>query len=218
MTAGRDRLGVALALAYAVWLCNGFYVQSAAKAGMAVFWTLDLLQWIVLPVILWCAFLRPAGISAGDIGFAAPKSHWMKLIGETIGVFLTAGTLFFLVRAIAEDYFPASPFNVAQAFPAQGPLRTLAWIYSSVTAGVVESALFIGAPWLWWQAHTRGLPRWVFVLLISALFAVSHWELGIRLILAAFVTHWVACLWYFRLRNLWAIAGAHTIVDLIAFG
>lgn len=205
-----------LGVAYAVWLGNGLYLEAAARVSASLFWTLDLLQWIVLPGLLW-AWLSRSGLRMHHIGFARPRCHWLQLVGEIASVFLSAGILFFLVRAVAQLYLPGAQFSVGHVFPAGGMLRHIAWLYAAFTAGLVESALFLGLPWLLWRSHKPDGSRWIFVLLVSALFALAHWELRIPVMLGAFAIHAVSCAWFFHYKSLWPIAISHVLVDLIAF-
>jgi hypothetical protein len=211
------RIALALGLAYAVWLGNGLYLEAAARNSASLYWALDLLPWIVLPGALW-TWLSQVGVRAEHIGFARHRGHWLQLVGETASVFLSAGVLFFVVRAVARLYFPGSHFNIGHVFPDEGLLRHAAWLYAASTAGLVESALFLGLPWLLWRnQRTQGWPAAVFVLAVSTLFGLVHWELGMPIMLGAFATHAVCCAWFFHYRSLWPIAISHVLVDLIAF-
>lgn len=211
------RIALVLGVAYAVGLGNGLYLETAARISASLFWALDLLQWIVLPGLFW-AWLSLAGLRAEHIGFARTRSHWLQFVGEVASVFLSAGVLFFLVRALAGLHFPGAQFSVAHVFPAEGLLRQIAWAYAASTAGLVESALFLGLPWLLWRNQkTQGRRTWVFVLLVSLLFALVHWELGVPVMLGAFAIHAVSCAWFFHYKSLWPVAISHVLVDLIAF-
>nr|WP_229506747.1 CPBP family intramembrane glutamic endopeptidase [Pseudoduganella rivuli] len=96
-------------------------------------------------------------------------------------------------------------------------MGSVIWIYSAVTAGIVESIFFIGLPWLLYR-HVRAAPsRIAFALLATTVFAVAHWEQGPHVIIGAFFSNLVACFWYFLLGTLWPVAAGHILVDLVAF-
>jgi len=201
-----------------VWLGNGLYLEPLAKGNPILFWVVDLLQWVVLPAVLAISLSNFAGLTVKDYGFVSSKEHWMKTLGDSVGVFITAGFLFFLARNVARVQLGV-PYglNLGNAFPQDALLRTVVVIYWSASAGLVESALYVGLPWLLFRGVSSSLPRFVFVLISSALFAVAHWEQGSPVVIGAFVSNVVLCLWYFHYKSLWPIAGGHFLVDVVAF-
>jgi membrane protease YdiL (CAAX protease family) len=112
---------------------------------------------------------------------------------------------------------PAQTFSYAQAIPS-GWLRGPSIAYLAVTAGVTESVVYIGLPWLVWeQLFGPSKRRALFVCLSSAIFASVHWESGVHNVVAALIFGLVACALYLKLRDLWPIVGAHIVVDLVGF-
>lgn len=215
--------GVALALilVWAVWLLNGFYMAGLAQISMPLFWLVDIGQWVVLPSLLFIALARCSRILPHHYAYAWPIVDIRQLLKNTALVFITG----YLAYASAWLFWallghPLAEFSWAQTFP-EGWLGTLTWLYASVTAGLVESVFFISLPWLLYRSvltrQDRRPNRDVFAVLVSVVFAVAHWEQGLHIVAAAFCFNTVMCAWFFQLRNLWPIAIAHIIIDLIVF-
>jgi hypothetical protein len=212
-------VGAAVAVVAVIWTANGFWMPALGRQGKAAFWAADVAQWIVLPGAFVVLLAQRAGIRPAHYGFTRPSGHAMQVAGETAGVLLTAGLAFVLVRSIAWWLLdqPKPAFSLGWVFPAERPWRTFVWLYASITAGVVESAFFIGLPWLLYQGEGPRASRTLFTLATSAVFAAAHWEQGLHVVAAAFVSHLVLCFWFFQFGNLWQVAGGHTCIDLLAF-
>jgi membrane protease YdiL (CAAX protease family) len=104
------------------------------------------------------------------------------------------------------------------AITPSGPLRPLVAGYWAITAGLVESVFYIGLPWHLWRnhfglAHRRKLFLWV----STAIFAAIHWEQGLHNVIAAFAFGLAATLIYWKINDLWPIAGAHALIDFVMF-
>ncbi|MRV70214.1 CPBP family intramembrane metalloprotease [Duganella sp. FT92W] len=201
-----------------IWQINGLYLASLAKISVPAFWLADLCQWILLPSLIVTALARKASLLPKHYGLDTAPHRWQALIVGALLVFITTYIAFVGTRNISWALLghPPSYFSFPGVFPS-GLMGSVIWIYSAVTAGIVESIFFIGLPWLLYR-HVRAAPsRIAFALLATTVFAVAHWEQGPHVIIGAFFSNLVACFWYFLLGTLWPVAAGHILVDLVAF-
>ena len=210
--------GLAMLPVALIWQINGIYLAALARINAPLFWAADFVQWIVLPTFLLVFVAKRADVLPKHYGLDTSGLRWQSPILGTFCVFITAGLAFYLARNWAWQLFgqPTGFFTFPGVFPS-GPMGTVIWIYSAVTAGVVESIFFIGLPWLLYQNIKEKPSRASFALTVSAVFAMAHWEQGPHVVAAALFFSLVACAWYFKLGSLWPIVAGHTLVDLVAF-
>lgn len=200
---------------------NGWYLPALADLGLHWFWLVDMLQWIFLPLGLMYALAR-RGVRPVHYGFALPPQSGVLLAASTVLVVLTLALVYFGVRPWALQQFGAVPVTFQfEEVELTGFAGRVLWLYAGFTAGFVESIFYIGLPWLaclrWHQAGVVRISPVLFSLLSTLVFASVHWEQGWAGVVAAFAFGLAACFWFFRLRNLWQIAVAHTVIDLFTF-
>jgi len=214
----RFATGLALLPVVAIWLINGIYLAALARVSVLLFWTADFLQWIVLPTILLVSLKRRAAIFPRHYGLDTNFLRWQSPILGSLGVFITAGGASLLTRNVSWHLLgePTGFFNFPGVLPG-GPIGKCVWVYSAVTAGLVESIFFVGLPWLLYHNIRNAPSRRFFVLIVSIVFAAAHWEQGLHVVAAAFAFNLVACAWYFKLGTLWPVVAGHTLVDLATF-
>jgi membrane protease YdiL (CAAX protease family) len=208
------------ALFVLIGLFDGFWKTVLLQGPHIGFWIYDLAKWIFLPTLLIAYLHRATNFSARDYGLSAD----LGLMDILYVVFLPLLSLFFV------DHFAALVMNKVLGWPAPyfdhrvplsalGPLWIVGTIYFSVTAGLWESIFLIGLPWLWFS---RGIERDVwsqrsFALCSGFLFAAGHWENGLPNVVGVFLFQLLAIWWYFRLRTLWPVIGAHFLIDVYYF-
>ena len=201
-----------------IWQINGFYVAALARISAPLFWLTDFIQWIVLPVTLLTFLSKKASIHPKHYGLDTSALRWQSPILGTLGVFITCYLSFSWASYLSWQWFdqPSGFFSLPSVFPS-GLLGKITWLYSSFTAGIIESIFFIGLPWLLYH-NIRSTPsRTAFAILASLVFAAAHWEQGPHVVVGSFSFNVVACFWFFRLGTLWPIAAGHILVDLVAF-
>jgi len=213
------RVAAALLLVTVIWSINGVYLAALARVSTSLFWAADLLQWILVPGLLAVLLAKTAAVQPRHYGLGPAEHRWYAAALASVGVGATTGFAFFWSRNASWELLgqPTGFFSLPTAFPA-GSLGTVTWVYSAVTAGLVESAFFIGLPWLLYRSLRLAPSKAIFTVLVSVLFGVCHWEQGPHVVVGAFCSHIVACVWFFALRTLWPVAAGHTMVDLVAFG
>lgn len=208
-------LATSLALVVLVWGVNGVYLAPLSRLGMAPFWGADLAQWVLLPALL-LAWLHRCGLRPRDYGFG-PPGPLAPLLATTLLATLLFHLCFFGVRDLAARLLgdPTGFFALEDVFPG-GALGRVAWLYSALSAGLVESVFFIGLPWLLWTRRQAG-GAGQFCLASAAVFALVHWEQGAHVVVAALAFGLVAAALFLRQRQLWAVGIGHVVVDLVAF-
>lgn len=200
-----------------VWQINGIYMAALGKVSIPLFWLADLGQWIVLPGVVLVLLARRASVFPAHYGLGTSALRWQSPILGTLGVFVTSGLAFTFVRNILWHMLgqPKGFFSFGQVMP-EGLLGQIVLLYSAITAGAVESIFFIGLPWLLYR-HVRVEPsRTAFAFLASIVFAVAHWEQGPHVVVGAFASNLVSCIWFFKLGTLWPVAAGHALVDVAA--
>jgi hypothetical protein len=208
---------ISLCVVVGVWSVNGIYLSMLSKYSAASFWTADLVQWVVLPSVLAWLLANRYQVRPQHYGLD-PSALGFRVLLWSVPAALTFYAAYFWVTEFAGSALgnPGGFFAFQDVFP-DGALGTLVWLYSALSAGIVESVFFIGLPWLLWS-QTRADDRVWFTALWSAIFAAAHWEQGPHVFIGALAFNLVACAWYFRLRTLWPVVIGHVIVDLIDFG
>lgn len=211
-------IACALLPVFAIWQLNGLYLAVFARESAFLFWLADFAQWVLLPSALlgWLASraaLRPSAYGLGLRGWKLTS-----LTARTLLVFLSAGLTFLVVQRVGARLLgnPAAYLQYP-ALSSEIVAGTVGRIYMALTASLVESIFFLGLPWLY-HAHAGGRPSpAAFTLVVSAIFALAHWEHGAHVLLAAFFCHIVFCAWYLEWKTLWPIAGGHACIDLAVF-
>ena len=198
---------------------NGWFNGPLFRASLTLFLLVDALYHVVLPIFgVWFLATR-AGIRPAQYGFPIPPPLARELPFTTFVLAVVLSLVFFIPQRTlwALSGFPVPSFSWGQVTPT-GPLHGPVVLYLAVTAGVVESAVYLGLGWLVWRHFfTHRVRPMLFALISAAVFASVHWEQGLHGVTGAFAFGYVACVLYLRIRDLWAIAGAHAAVDVVAF-
>lgn len=209
-------IALALAVVAFVWGVNGIYLSVLSRYSVAAFWIADVVQWLVIPgaIVFWLAARH--NILPRDYGFDPARLTFAALAWGAVAA-VTFYPAYFQVKDAAWALLgePGGFFALEDVFPG-GAMGKVIWIYSALTAGIIESAFFIGLPWLLWSRKAIGSALF-FSGAISVLFAAVHWEQGPHIVVAAMAFSLVACAWFFRMRTLWPVVIGHVIIDLIAF-
>lgn len=213
----RSGLLVAIFPTLFMGLMNGFWLESLLNCGPVAFYAVDILQWIIVPSLMWLYVLRPLGIRPKSFGLSP------RPIILTCQVLCAACLLWFSYRP-AHFYayrllWPyAGSFGYAGIIPAAAPWSVLAAFYFSATAAVVEEIVFRGLPWLYLSTFlpSRRCGFW-YLLITPVLFAACHSEQGPHGVIATWVFGLVMAVLYGHIRNLWPLILAHFAIDMAAF-
>ena len=212
-------LGVSPYLVLAI--LNGFYLPPLFAASPVAFWIIQVMQYWLLPLAILCLFYTKLGIAPGDYGLSAatPGYPAWEMLGA--GIFsalllVIVSTLFWVAGAAFfghEDF----RFSFNEVVP-DGKLRPLVVLYLACTAGFVEEVMFRGVVWrAFVEMPFKRYKMPAYVVVSSLVFALVHWEQAAAGMVSSFGFGLVAAMLYLRLRNLWPMIAAHTLVDVYYF-
>ena len=88
-------VAMALALVWAVWLLNGFYMAALAQVSVPLFWLIDICQWVLLPSLLLIALARRSDILPHHYGYAWSVDDMPQLLKDSAVVFITGYLAFY---------------------------------------------------------------------------------------------------------------------------
>jgi hypothetical protein len=197
---------------------NGLFNESLFRVSPSALWAVDALFFVVFPILGIWFLARFARIRPAHYGLPFPPPRRRELAVSSVFLAALLCLAYYVPQKVVGGLWATVPtFSYEQVIPS-GWLRAPSVLYLAVTAGVTESMVYIGLPWLVWERlFGPGKRRALFVCLSSAIFASVHWESGLHNVVAALIFGLVACGLYLKLRDLWPILGAHIVVDLVGF-
>jgi membrane protease YdiL (CAAX protease family) len=204
-------------------LLNGFWVEPLYQTNPWLFWAADTSQFLILPAIGLVSMGVLGSVWPGHYGFRSLDPEYSLL--AKIGLFIFIAFLFWLFYYPVRDFSyrlfwqSAGTFGYDKVIPTWGISKGLVVLYLSVTAALVEEAVFRSLPWLYMSLRYPN-KRFVglYVLVTSVLFGAIHWEQGPHGVLAAFSLGIISAFMYSKLLNIWPFVVAHFFADLMAFG
>ena len=206
----------------ALSLANALYKSALMTQAPVLYWLQDGLTFVFFPLAGAALLARVASCRPADYGFK--RIDTATALFEISALSMLALAMFALSYGfglrLGASLWPGEGTNHALPglLPAGIASRVLVVFYLSVTAGVVEEAVYRGLPWLYLQQ--RCTPRWrvpVYVLASAFVFSFIHSEQGLHAVLATFLLGVVWALLYTRIQNLWPFVMAHILVDVWSF-
>jgi membrane protease YdiL (CAAX protease family) len=185
----RSHLEVAALVLFVLPFINGIY-NKALVDQPRLFWALDVIQFIVLPLCVAVLLFTRSGLRAADVGLGLPqdKIGWKVLILHS----LVIGILFYPVckgfDVLFLRLFPASKsppmFDYGWMMPKSGGGQWLVGIYYAIGGGLTEEFYYRGLLVALFTQYKMSNP--IIVLCVSSMFALVHWEGGPSNILTTF--------------------------------
>jgi membrane protease YdiL (CAAX protease family) len=214
-------VGLVLAVVLAPFLLAVFFRHELYAHSPALYWAFDLLKFVVLPTAAVVYLGRGHGIWPRHYGIRSIAEHesWAHFVGLAAFLALLLNLVYYVAFYIAwyALHPEPSPLFYKEINPA-GLLRIPVTIYFAVTAGFVEEVFCRALPLLYLERRFPGqVPVKIYVLGTAIVFGLIHWGNGPHEVVATFVFGVVAAILYLRLRDLWPLIAAHTIIDLVAF-
>lgn len=191
---------------------------SLFRAFPASFWLFDTLKFVALPAVLLYWLARSCDVTPKSYGLKKVAGH--RTCVDSFGVIaIPAISLYFAYRftgalfafILGEQETP----SLLREMTPSGYLHAPAVVYFAITAGLVEEIFFRGLPLLFLhQRMGTAFPAMAYVLGTSLLFGAAHWENGRHEVMATFCYGALSSFLYLKLRNLWPLVAAHTLIDL----
>ncbi len=203
-----------------VLLLNGYWNEPLYRASAVTFWFADGITHVAIPatMLVWLALrhdVRPRDYGLG---------RWRGNGGELLGLSLLAAALFWISYKPVATFFghllqaEGALVTYIDVMPAEPLARFLVAFYFSLSAAIFEEIMYRGLPHLYfmrgWQAPRPGC----YLIGSTVLFGMAHWENGVHEILGTACLGLFACMLYLKIRTLWALIGAHFVVDMVSFG
>lgn len=202
-------------------LVNGFYNPGLIDLSLVGFWIVEAVHYLFLPLAILLVLYRSAGVNPRDYGLVAADKMFplWKMAGA--GVFI--GVLLLIAynstwRIVYYNFGGDDQlFSYGQIVP-EGIWRLPVVLYLALTAGIVEEVMYRGLPWfVISNIGTGATYKLIYVLLSSIVFSAVHWEQGLAGLTASFIFGLIAALTYLKLKNLWPLIFAHSLIDIYYF-
>jgi membrane protease YdiL (CAAX protease family) len=201
------------------FLVNGL-VNSVIAQHPLLYWSFELLTWVVIPCGVLYFVSRTPGFSFADLGY-----HTSLRDRRNVGLVGLACLLFaplvYAVYAFGYEFFSAilpedSFFSYDSIVPEAGFFYYLVVIYFALSAGLVEEFLFRGLLYRAFAGFRHSLV--LFLLVSPLLFSLVHWEDGLANLVTTYVVGVFMAFAYLGFRNLWPLVVGHVFTDLLWFG
>ncbi|MBN1673605.1 MAG: CPBP family intramembrane metalloprotease [Kiritimatiellae bacterium] len=205
-------LGIILLLVWPLYL-NDLYLIALGDAHPGVLWTLDVLFFLVIPVITIVCLAKSRVISLREVGFPGRVSVVSVLAGVGVCALLIVvdrWQLHWWLRSV----FPAR-LHPGYEFPEAQPLRGIVIVYAALTAGFLEELVYRGILTTELKKHIRSTT--LVVVLSGLIFGGIHWGEGIAAVLDTFAWSLILAVWYVKRRRLWGPITCHVLYDLLIF-
>ncbi|MBL8018687.1 MAG: CPBP family intramembrane metalloprotease [Leptospirales bacterium] len=194
-------------------LLNGFYNPVLASMP-ALFWTIEILTWAVLPMWLCRNLVRTRSIDLSVIfAFQNPRRILGLAATMTFVLFSICRSADWLSEQLLPDYLCHRLFSwyYTDTMPEGGFSRLLVACYYSISAGLWEELFFRAIPY---SLFPR---RGMYILCTSLLFALMHFEQNLKGLITVFLFAVAASLFYARFRLIIPLIFAHFSVDFLFF-
>lgn len=203
----------------AIQFLNGFYLPMLSQSAMW-YWAYDVSANALLPIYIYWQ-LRKINVLPKAYGFKNP--HYLydstEMAGQALILFMLSGFVYFVsYKLLWKLYPPSIAFTYVAVMPSDAMLRLLTDTYFSVTAGLVESVVYLGIAKLIVEQHIKGRTGdLVFVIASTLIFTAVHWEQGMLPMLTAGCMQLIFSLAYLRIKYLPPFIAAHFAIDFVIF-
>lgn len=216
----RAHLEYAAIILFILPFLNGIY-NRALRNHPAVFWSLDVFQFIVLTAgVAWFLFTR-SGLTAADLGLAKPANaaEWRRLLLHCLAVGLLFHPAYQALHDLFLHLYPVARFppvfSWEQMLPRTPVWRCLAGIYFAIGGGLCEEFYYRGLLVALFRRYRMSNP--LIGLVVSSIFSLIHWESGPYNILATFCLSVLITAYYLWSKRLAPLVVGHFVTDVIFF-
>ena len=219
VTTHHPRLLVLALLGILPFLVNGL-VNSVIAGSPLLYWSFELLTWIVIPTLIAWMAVRVAPNGLRDFGLHG-AIRGQANVGWVLLACLLFAPLVYGVYRYGYDFFSAwlpseGFFNYESVVPESGFFYVVVVIYFALSAGLVEEFLFRGLLWQAFSGFQHSLT--LFLIISPILFSLVDWENGVANLAATYLVGIFMAIAYLGLRNLWPLIVGHVFTDLVWFG
>lgn len=200
-------------------LVNALYKEDLIARSPALYWLQDVLTFVVFPATGAMILARFGGLRPAGYGFQLRDPRWrgVDLFALTVLALVLAALSYGLGLKLGLSWWPAA--EVTSRFetllPSDFPSRLLLVTYLSVSAALVEEAVFRALPWAYVQLRVSPHRQVAVYAFGSALvFGVIHSEQGLHAVLATFLLGLAWALLYTRIATVWPLVFAHFTIDM----
>ena len=194
------------------------YKGAIFQTSPAAYWAVVIFSNTLLPLggmwILWKIF----GVNPKTYSLPVPPVVNRYLVGEAALIAFTIGMVYFPASGIARGLLwqyshPGLKYSDVLAGRSWGELADIAM---SLNAGIFESVIFIGLPWLLFGEQCRStISKVIFAVVTSLVFGCCHRGNGLSEVVAVTFFGLVAVAWFLKLRDLWPVALGHGLIDIL---
>ncbi len=211
-------IGLALMVIFFSFISVNLVRSELYARGAALYWAVDVLKFVVLPLVVAITLATQFGVTPRQYGFV--WNGWLDFSGLLV---LCLVLMFLTYRGGTWIAWVALRFPEAHRFYASinpsGVLRLPVTLYFAITAGVVEETFFRGLPLLFLERlRPSSVPKAAYVLGTATCFSLVHWMNGPHEVAGTWLLGIVTAALYLRIRTLWPLIAAHSLIDLLDFG
>jgi membrane protease YdiL (CAAX protease family) len=199
-------------------LING-YIYSKVLDYPLIYWSLEFINWIIIPIALLLFVKKHTTLRLSDIGlnrmiFGKPGTFLIIFFSVIV-----APIDFFLYNeffTLAVEHFSSNTlFSYQSVIPDTPILKIVVVLYFATTASFVEEILYRGL--LFKIAQYYANPKLLFLLISPLFFAVIHWETGTAHVVAVYFLGLLMALLYLTFRNLWPLIFSHFFANVVIY-
>lgn len=200
------------------FIVNGWINSHISKIPL-LYWSFEFATWVFIPSAVFIYLSRSTLLKASDIGM-----HTLIFGRSSIALTLLTCviwspidfSIYKILYFYASEAFPGgSLFEYNTAIPDSRILKTLVIIYFALTAGIVEEVIYRG--FILHICDHFSCHATIYLLISSSLFALVHWESGLKNVVATFGMGIITALLYLRIRNFWPLIVGHVFTDYLWF-
>lgn len=216
----RTWIGVAIGVNIVLPMCLFPFKSNIYQYSPIAFWAFVEFFSLVLPLLSALLLWRKLGVVPERYGLRIGPRNWI----DTIGLGLLCSALFLLAywptnqigfRFLAPEILSSGRWSYANLL--QGSeLRVPVLSLLSIQAGVFESIIFVGWPWLLSERFSKARRfSTSFVMLTAIAFSLSHYANGMHEVIATLLLGIVVSSLFLKLKDLWPLVIGHTVLNLV---
>lgn len=216
----RGALGAIVLLNVAIPFLVAPFRADVYQWSPVLFWIGREMLLLVMPLTSIWILAKRYHITPKSYGFPRQQKIDIGLFGICAIVTATMLIAYWMPSKVAWRFLWQSMTPPEFFYSSILPYGTLRWVvatYLSLEAGVIESVVFIGVPWLLVEKRCQStIGRAAFCMISAAIFGGSHSANQLPEVIATFILGLSAAWWFLKLGDLRPVAIGHTLVDISA--